>query len=298
MTYPRLYLIGCGDIGSRVARLALDRGIGVTALSRSAGKCAGLKETESVLLAANLDDGESLPRLDLRGAAVLYTAPPPGGGIRDTRVRNFLTAIPEGGEPAKVVYLSTTSVYGDCGDEVVTEERLANPGNHTAKRRLDAEEIFRHWGVERGVEVVILRVAGIYGPGRIPLDRILGGHPLLNRDEAGYSNRIHADDLARVCMAAIERGENGDIFNVCDGETSTLTDYFNTITDLMGLPRLPQVPLAEARRVMTPLMYGYMTESRRIDNRKMIEKLGICLEYPTMADGLKVPVKEMKLNLR
>lgn len=290
--FQKLYLIGCGDVGARVARLALQSGTAVTALARNMSKCAGLRETSTELLQADLDDGESLPPLNMGGAAVIYSAPPPGGGIQDTRAKNFIDSVRPGNEPAKLVYISTTSVYGTCGGELVTEERPANPGNHTGKRRLDAEERFLAWGRETGVAIVILRVAGIYGPGRIPMDRILGRHPVLNEADAGYSNRIHADDLARICLAALDRGEDGDIFNVCDGETSTMTDYFNAITDQLGLPRLPQVPLAEAREAMTPLMFGYMTESRRIDNTKMLTKLGITLLYPTLQDGLKATLEQ------
>jgi nucleoside-diphosphate-sugar epimerase len=143
------------------------------------------------------------------------------------------------------------------------------------------------WGKERGVPVVILRVSGIYGPGRIPMQRIQSREPLLDEQEVGFTNRIHSDDLAQVCMAALERGEDGDIYNVSDGEESRMTDYFNAITDLLGLPRLPQVPLSEARQVMSPLMYSYMTESRRISNRKMLDKLGVKLKYPTLLEGLK-----------
>lgn len=296
MKRSKLYIIGCGDIGSRVARLALDSNIAVTALSRHMSKCSVLQETATVLVQGDLDDENAVPNLDMSGGAVLYSAPPPGGGILDTRVRNFLASIRKGCEPAKLVYISTTSVYGDCGDELVTEERPTNPGNHTAKRRLDAENSFRAWGKERGVSVVILRVAGIYGPGRIPMDRIFGGHPLLSEAESGCSNRIHAGDLARICLAALDKGENGDIFNVCDGETTTLTAYFNAITDLLGLPRLPQVPLSEARKVMTPLMFGYMTESRRIDNSRMLAKLGITLQHPNLQAGLKASLQEALPN--
>ena len=218
---------------------------------------------------------------------MLYSAPPPGGGIIDTRVKNFLAALEPGAAPFKIVYLSATSVYGNCGDELVDETRPPGALNHTGRRRLDAEQQFLAWGAAQGVPVVILRISGIYGPGRVPLQRIYDREPLLNEAEAGYTNRIHADDLAQVCLAALERGEAGDIFNVSDGETSRMTDYFNAITDLLQLPRLPQVSLAEARQAMSPLMFSYMTDSRRIDNRKMLEKLGIKLQYPTMQEGLK-----------
>jgi nucleoside-diphosphate-sugar epimerase len=291
MGFDRLTIAGCGDIGGRVARLAADRGIAVTVLARSFVKCRGLDAVGVTCVTGDLDEGK-LPHLPLGGTAVLYSAPPPGGGIVDTRVRNFLAAISPGNEPERIVYLSTTSVYGDCGSDPVDEDHPVNPGNHTARRRVDAEERFRSWGREYGVAVVILRVAGIYGPGRIPLDRIMNRHPILRAEEAGFTNRIHADDLAAICLAALERGEDGDIFNICDGETSTMTDYFNAITDQLGLPPLPQVPRDEAREVMTPLMYGYMTESRRIDNRRMLAKLGITLKYRTLREGLEASLKE------
>lgn len=287
MDVASIFIAGCGEIGTRVADLALQRSLKVTALVRNVEKKDKLQQSGIETVIGNLDSPETLPHLDLHGAAVCYLVPPPGGGIKDTRVMNFLASINSKKEPAKVVYISTTAVYGDCGDELVTEERPVSPANHTAKRRCDAEDSFRTWGKERGVPVVILRVAGIYGPGRIPMQRILSNEPLLNEMEAGYTNRIHAADLAQICLAAIERGEDGDIFNICDGETSKMTDYFNAITDLLNIPRLPQVSLDEAREVMSPLMFSYMTESRKISNNKMIEKLGIKLQYPTMKEGLK-----------
>src|SRR6185369_9389290 len=287
MNLPPLYIVGCGDIGTRVARLAVEKKVEVFSFSRGNKLPQGTELPGVQFMVCDLDSPETLSGLNLKGAALLYSVPPPGGGVIDTRVRNFLAALEVGREPAKIVYLSTTSVYGDCGDEVVTEERPVSPANHTARRRCDAEERFRAWGAARDVPVIILRVSGIYGPGRIPMQRIQSKEPLLEEREAGYTNRIHADDLAQVCIAALEKGEDGDIFNVCDGEESKMTDYFNAITDLLSVPRLPQVPLAEARRVMSPLMFSYMTESRKISNRKMLEKLGIKLKYPTMMEGLK-----------
>lgn len=298
MNFSTLSIVGCGDVGIRVAKLAAEQQLKVYALSRG-NKISPDSEIPGVVFKrCDLDNLECLTGLNLQGAAVLYCAPPPGGGVIDTRIRNFLASLKPGCNPAKILYISTTSVYGDCGDETVTEERAINPANHTAKRRCDAERRFRKWGIEQGVPVVILRVAGIYGPGRIPMQRILSREPLLNEDEAGYSNRIHADDLAAVCLAALDKGEDGDIFNVCDGEISKLTDYFNAITDLLNLPRLPQVSLDEARTVMSPLMFSYMTESRKISNRKMLDKLGIKLKYPTMLEGLKASIEESHISTK
>lgn len=286
MKLKSLFIAGCGDIGFRVARLAQQKGVPVTALSRGEKPFPDEVKIGINLLPVNLDMAETIILPNLSGSALLYAAPPPGGGLTDTRVTAFLAAIDTSHEPEKIVYLSATSVYGNCGDELVDETREPNPGNHAGKRRLDAERQFLAWGNSRGIPVIVLRVAGIYGPGRIPLQRIQAREPLLCAEEAGYTNRIHADDLAVICLAALERGEPGDIFNVCDGESGKMNDYFNAITDLMHVPRLPQVSLAEARQAMSPLMFSYMTESRRISNRRLLEKLGIVLQYPTLKEGL------------
>jgi nucleoside-diphosphate-sugar epimerase len=158
------------------------------------------------------------------------------------------------------------------------------------KRRLDAEAAFREYGAANNVPVIILRVSGIYGPGRLPLMQISQGQPLLREEESGPSNRIHADDLAPICFAAAGRGRDGDIFNVSDGHPSSMTAYFNACADALGYPRQPQVTMEVARRVMSPLMFSYVSESRIIDNSRMLELLGVSLLYPTTAEGLPVSV--------
>lgn len=287
MAGERLMIVGCGDIGGRVAEAALEEGAAVAVLTRSREKAARFREQGIEALVGNLDQPDTLVGLPTRGRVVFYFAPPPGGGITDPRVRAFCAAVRPGDEPAKVVYLSTSGVYGDCGDRPVTEETPANPQTSRAKRRYDAESVFRAWGEERGVAVVILRVTGIYGPGRLPLQQLTSGQPVLLESEARLTNRIHADDLARVCLAAAARGEAGEIFNVSDGHPGTMTEYFNAVADALGMPRPRQVTLAEARQVMAPLMYSYVTESRRLDNGKMLARLGVELRYPTLAAGLK-----------
>ena len=286
MKFAKLIIVSCGDIGFRVAGLALDQSLEVAALSRGGKVFPEAIKAGIDIITVNLDEPETLAALDYRGTSLLYSAPPPGGGVVDTRVKNFLESIRTGCEPAKIVYISTTAVYGDCGNELIEETRLPAPANHTGRRRLDAEQQLSNWGTARHVPVVILRVSGIYGPGRVPMQRILAREPLLNAESVGYTNRIHADDLAQVCLAALQKGESGEIFNVSDGETGKMTDYFNAITDLLQLPRLPQVPLEEARGAMSPLMFSYMTESRRVDNRKMLAQLEVKLLYPTLLAGL------------
>jgi nucleoside-diphosphate-sugar epimerase len=276
-----LLIVGCGAIGRRVASLALAQGLKVSTLSRGEAKLAGTTH-----LTANLDDPAALGQLPTRGAGVIYLAPPPGGGHEEPRVRNFCSAIAPGEEPAKIVYISTSGVYGDCGGDRVTEESEPNPQTSRGKRRLHGERLFLDWGKQRGVPVVILRVTAIYAPDRLPVMQLQSGQPVLREEESLPGNRIHADDLSRICLASLEKGDDGEIFNVSDGHCLTMTEYFNAAADALGLPRPRQVTMAEARQVMTPLMISYFSESRIVDSSRMLERLGIELLYPDLASGL------------
>jgi len=289
----KVVIIGCGDVGVRVARLVQGRGGQVAALARSDAAAARLRGYGIDPVPGDLDELASLASLPVAGKLVFYLAPPPGGGPLDTRMRNFCTALDRERAPARVVYVSTSGVYGDCGGAWVTEETPVNPQTSRARRRLDAESVLLEWAKPRGVAVVILRVTGIYGPGRLPLARLQQGHPVLCEAESPPTNRIHADDLALVCVAAAEKGEDGEVFNVSDGHPGTMTQYFNAVADLLGLPRPPQVTMDEAREVMTPLMLSYLTETRRMDNRRMLERLGITLRYPDLESGLENAVAQL-----
>jgi len=281
------FIIGCGDIGRRVAALIKARGSSVTALVRSEESGEVLCTLGINIVAGDLDKPLSLVGLPLKGATLFYFAPPPGGGIIDSRMRNFCEALAAGDVPSKVVYISTSGVYGDCGGKVVTEETPVHPQTTRAKRRLDAETVLLGWGGARNIPIVILRVTGIYGPGRFPIRYIAEGQPVICESEAPLTNRIHADDLASVCVAAAERGIAGDIFNVSDGQVGSMTEYFCAVADAVGLPRPRQISVPEARHVMSPLMLSYVTESRQMDNRKMLERLGVKLHYPNLASGLR-----------
>lgn len=286
----KIVIAGCGYIGSRVARLWQEQGAEVSCLVRSPETCAALAEEGCAARAVSLDDPAAVNLPDMDGAILYYLIPPPGGGITDTRARRFIDTIQNGPRPAKIIYMSATSVYSETGGGTVTEESPTEPHATMGKRRLDAERAFQGYGEAAGVPVVILRVSGIYGPGRLPLMQISQGQPLLREDESGPSNRIHADDLSAVCLAAAVRGEAGETFNVSDGHPTSMTSYFNACADLLGYPRQPQVSMEEARRVMSPLMISYVTDSRVVDNARMLARLNIRLKYPTMRDGLQTCV--------
>lgn len=283
----KVFIAGCGYIGERVARLARAEGARVNCLVRSAEHAERLRREQLTTLVGSLDDRDALPAFDVAGSVLFYFVPPPGGGHSDLRARSFCSALDDSAPPARIIYISATSVYSATDGSVVTEESPAEPRSAMGKRRLDAENAFRAYGARLGIPVIVLRVSGIYGPGRLPLTQIRQGLPLLRADEAGPSNRIHADDLARVCWAAAEKGEAGDIFNVSDGHPSSMTDYFNAVADALGEPRPPQVPLRTARSVMTPLMFAYFSETRVVDSSRMFTRLGVTLRYPALDEGLK-----------
>ncbi len=280
------FIIGCGDIGQRVARLWQAAGGSVGALARSAGRAQSLVGSGITPISGDLDRPDSLHDLPVKNSVLFYFAPPPGDGQGDPRMRATLAALTPSNWPARIVYISTTGVYGDCQGAWVTEDTPANPRSARGARRLDAENALHDWHRTTGVPVVILRVPGIYGPGRLPVERIKQGAPVVRNEESPYSNRIHADDLARTCIAATEKGRAGAIYNVSDGHPTSMTDYFYRVADLLGLPRPPAVSMAEARLSLTPGMLSFIEESRRIDNSKMREELGVELLYSGLESGL------------
>lgn len=283
----RIVIAGCGYIGNRIARLWREQGAEVTCLVRTPQKAQEYQAQGLQAFAASFDDRNAISLPEIDGSILYYLVPPPGGGISDTRARNFIDVLKKSPPPAKLIYMGATSVYSESSGGTVTEESPTEPHSAMGKRRLDAERAFQEYGETAGVPIIILRVSGIYGPGRLPLTQVSQGQPLLREEESGPSNRIHADDLAEVCRVAADRGEAGDIFNVSDGHPSSMTSYFNVCADLLGYPRQPQVSLEEARRVMTPLMLSYITESRIVDNARLLERLGIRLTYPSMREGLQ-----------
>jgi nucleoside-diphosphate-sugar epimerase len=199
---------------------------------------------------------------------------------------NVLAALERDGLPARIVYISTSAVYGDCDGAWIDETAPLRPDTTRGWRRLDAERQLLAWSERTGVPVVILRVPGIYGPGRLPLERLRKGLPLPREDQCPYTNRIHADDLAAICLAAMARGAPGAAYNVSDGHRSNMVDYFNRIADRARLPRPPTLERAEAERQLTPGMLGYMRESKRLKNERMLRELGVELQYPDLEAGL------------
>lgn len=286
----RVIIVGCGDIGRRVAVLWHARGATVIGIVRHAAKAAELRAIGIEVVRADLDRPETLKQIDFSSSLLYYFAPPAPAGANDVRMRAFLDLLAEGRIPQKIVYISTTGVYGDQNGAWVNEDSEVAPQSARGRRRLDAENALGAWGRQQPAAVVILRVPGIYGPGRLPVDAIRSRRPVVQESECGFTNRIHADDLAQACIAAADHGRADTIYNVSDGNPGTMTDYFNRVADALGLCRPPIVSRAEAARVLSAEMLSYLDESRRIDNRRMLAELKVTLRYPDLETGLKASV--------
>ena len=283
-----LLIVGCGDVGVRVLRLLAGRWR-VLALTSSPTRMPLLRALRAVPLWGNLDEPSTLGRLAGLADAVLHLAPPPGHGAHDARTRALLQALARGGRVRKLVYASTSGVYGDCQGARFDETRAVKPATDRARRRVDAEEQVRRFGRRHGVNVSILRIPGIYAvdrEGGHPRDRLLRGTPVLRDADDVYTNHIHADDLARACVAALMRGAPQRLYHASDDSELKMGDYFDLAADLAGLPRPPRIARAQAAQQLGPMLMSFMSESRRLDNRRLKQELGLRLRYPTVADEL------------
>lgn len=284
----RLLIVGCGDVGMRVLKLLQGRWP-VLALTSNPERRAELRAAGARPLLGNLDEPASLGRLAGLADRVLHLAPPQPQGRDDLRTAALLQALARGRPPASLVYASTSGVYGDCGGARFDESRPVAPGTDRALRRVAAERRLRVFGAQFGSHISLLRVPGIYASDREgghPRERLARGSPVLRREEDVYTNHIHADDLARACVAALFRGLPQRAVHVCDDSELLMGDYFDLAADLCGLSRPPRVARAEAARLMSPMQLSFMSESRRLINTRLKTELRLKLRYPQPAQGL------------
>ena len=284
-------IVGCGYTGLRLAR-RLRATRRVVATARTDGAAARLASEGIAVVRADLDGDVQPGSLGpaAAAAAVAYLAPPPDAGTTDARLARFLAALGTA-RPAVLLYISTTGVYGDTRGDTVTEESPLAPSSDRARRRVAAEAAARTWCVERGIRCVVLRVPGIYGPGRLPLDRLRRGEPALRPEDAGPGNRIHVDDLVTACVAALERPVDG-VFNVSDGNAATATEFLQRTAAMAGLPAPPLVMLADAPGRISPGMLSFLRETRRVDNRRMRQVLGVEPRYADLDEGIASSLAE------
>lgn len=284
----RLLIVGCGDVVRR-ALPVLTRRWRVYALVRQFDPT--LRARGVCQIGGDLDRPASLSRLAGLADAVLHSAPPPTSGEGDPRTRRLLAALAKRSSlPRRLVYISTSGVYGPCGGARVAESRPCAARTERARRRVAAEALLRAAG-RRGMRVCLLRAPGIYAADRLPLERVRRGDPVLRRDEDVFTNHIHAEDLAAACCAALERGRANRAYNVCDDSDLPMGDWFDKLADAFQLPRPPRVTRAEAEQRLSPQMLSFMNESRRLDNTRMKRELKLRLRYPTVDAGIRAALE-------
>ena len=288
----RLLIIGCGDIARRALPELRSR-YRVAALVRSREPALVVSGVE--LIEGDLDDPGSLASLAGRAERVVHLAPPAGSGSVDVRTQNLITALAPRGRgamlPQRLVYLSTSGVYGDCAGEWVDETRAPKPQTERARLRFDAERAIGDWGERNKIEVAILRVPGIYASDRLPFDRLIRGTPALAAEEDVYTNHIHADDLAAIIVAVLEAGPARGIYNASDDGPMKMGDFFDLVADRAGLSRPPRVSRDQASHQVPQELLSFMSESRRLVNKRLKAELGVRLRYPTVADGIPMMVQ-------
>lgn len=288
----RLLIIGCGDVGMRLIPLALPR-YRVFALTRDAANCAALRARGVTPVVGDLDKPQSLSAIAGIAHDVVHLAPPPSQGVTDTRTAHLIAALGKrrsknsrGSLPQHFVYISTSGVYGDCAGAVVPETRPARPQTARAQRRVDAERRLRAWGVRSGVPVSILRVPGIYAADRLPLARLAKGTPALLDADDSYVNHVHADDLARLVIAALNHAAPGRTYNAVDDLPQKMGDYFDLVADRHGLKRPPRIARSEAQRLIPENLLSFMSESRQLTNQRIKQELRFRLRYPSVLEGV------------
>lgn len=282
----RLLIVGCGDVALRMVELVRGR-CRVFALARNPQRFPLLRSRGIMPVRGDLDLAQTLDAIAGLAHDVVHFAPPPNAGLHDTRTARLIAALAKGQSlPQHLVYISTSGVYGDCRGELVAETRPLRPQTDRARRRADAERRLREWGARSGVRVTILRVPGIYAAERLPLARLRSGTPAIAPEEDAYVNHVHADDLARIALAACYRGYPNRCYNAADDAPQKMGDYFDLVAERFGLPRPPRVTRIEAERTLPERLLSFMRESRRLTNRRIKRELRARLKYPTVYEGV------------
>jgi nucleoside-diphosphate-sugar epimerase len=214
--------------------------------------------------------------------ALLISAPP--GETGDPVLACLADAIARG--RARIVYLSTIGVYGDSGGAWVDEESVPKPGSTRNAARLAAEEAWRRFGAANGKAVAILRLAGIYGPGRNALVTIAEGTARRIVKPGQVFNRIHVTDIAQAIDACFAQAATG-VFNLADDEPAPPQDVIAFAAELLGKAPPPEIPFDEARPAMSAMAQSFYGENRRVRNVKLKQTLGVRLAYPTYREGLR-----------
>lgn len=276
---PRLLIVGCGDIGLRLLPWLCNK-YRVFATTTQEARCPLLRAKGAVPLVVDLNHLSSqMIRMAHLADVIIHLVPPNVSGESDFRTRHLISVLPH---RAKVIYISTTGVYGDCHGQWVDETNLVRPNSARAKRRVDAEQALRHWAIRQQGQLCILRVAGIYAGNRLPIARIKNAEPLLVKEEDVYINLIHAEDLVQAIQKALYRRLPQRIYHISDDSDLLTGDYMDAVAHANSLPLSPRIKRADLSAEKTPMMNSLVSSSKRLINDRMKTELGVTLHYPTV----------------
>jgi nucleoside-diphosphate-sugar epimerase len=271
-------VIGCGYLGRRVAASWRAAGHRVFATARGTGRGGELRRLGLEPVVCDVLDPASLRALPA-ASSVCYCVGfdrAAGRTMRQVYVDGLANVLDALRPPERFVYVSSTGVYGQNQGEAVDERAATEPAEESGQVVLAAERLLR---TRR--PVVVLRFAGIYGPGRLLRSRgLLAGEPIAG-DPERWLNLIHVDDGAAAVVAADERGRPGEVYNVCDDEPVRRRDFYSLLARLLGTPEPRFVP-PEPGAPPPP----HERTNRRIFNQRLHEDLRVKLCYPSYREGL------------
>jgi len=284
-------IIGCGYIGKKVAHFLCEKNIPPRCFVKTKASKKDCDEHGFDSVIFDLDQKGLLLTEEnnnrLCNSVIAYFAPPPRAGETDTRMQHFIATLNSlTAPPTKILLISTTGVYGNCDGQWIDETRQVKPQVARAHRRLNAETALQDYCKNNSVALIIFRVAGIYAADKLPLQRINSGEPIVCAQDSGYTNRIHADDLSHFCVEALAENVQSGIYNCCDGQPTTMHDYFTKVADTMHLARPKEISLQQAQQELSAGMLSYLAESKRISNKKLLTHFKTQFEYPNLNVGL------------
>ncbi|MEM9172642.1 MAG: NAD-dependent epimerase/dehydratase family protein [Pseudomonadota bacterium] len=220
---------------------------------------------------------------------VIVLVPPSPAVDRASQLEPRLQALLDclGARAERIVYVSTTGVYGDQGGGRVDENTPVNPESRRAKARVAAERTLLQWTQPREMTSVILRVAGIYGPDRLPLRALADQQPVVRDADSGPGNRIQVDDLVACYQAALTDSAPPPIVNVCDGDLRTTAAFNRDVARLAQLPAPKEITLDDALKTFSPMRLSFINERRAIDNQLLDDWLGERLRYRDPIAGIR-----------
>ena len=272
---------GTGYTGGRVLA-SIDDAIGI---GRGARQGLADGEQPARFFARDLD-AQPIETIRLLGrCSLLYTIPPAQDPAGDARLAGLTDAMVP--PPQRIVYLSTSGVYGDRQGALTAESISPAPQTDRARRRAASEQQLLRICRKTDCDAVILRVPGIYGPGRLRLEQLRSGMPVLTEKDAHPGSRIHVDDLVRCCIAALQPATPPGIYNIGDGDFRSSTWFAKKVAELAGITPPPQISRETAERTLSPIRLSFLSESRKIDTTKMREVLGVVPHYQDPEDGIR-----------